>query len=330
MRHTLILLAAVLLFAGCGEKRKRQSGDAPSAAATETASEPVTPAAPRKPYSMPQVPIHLDGDERRMAYLAEHYWDRFDFSEASAVDSEYAEQAFVNYLMVLDSQPDMETARKSISSMMGKAAVSNDMFDYFAGLYEKYLYDPNSPYRNEELYIPVLKSVIANESLEPIEKVRAASQLEMAMKNRPGERANDFPYTTAQGAHGTLYGIKADYTLVFFYNLGCPACKEIREGLLQVMAHSPVAGMLADGRLKVLAIYPDEDMTEWDKYIGDIPARWVNAYDGEQAIRGEELYELRAIPSLYLLDRDKRVLLKDFMDPAMLPWAIQRNEESKK
>lgn len=39
--------------------------------------------------------------------------------------------------------------------------------------------------------------------------------------------------------------------------------------------------------------------------------RMVCTYDDGQVITKERLYDLRAIPTFYLLDREKRVLLKD-------------------
>jgi hypothetical protein len=41
------------------------------------------------------------------------------------------------------------------------------------------------------------------------------------------------------------------------------------------------------------------------------PEEWYNGFDPDFAIRNETLYNVRAIPSLYLLDKDKTVLLKD-------------------
>lgn len=37
--------------------------------------------------------------------------------------------------------------------------------------------------------------------------------------------------------------------------------------------------MIERGRLKILALYPDEDLTEWRNYRDHIPATWINAYD---------------------------------------------------
>ena len=140
----------------------------------------------------------------------------------------------------------------------------------------------------------------------------------MAKKNRVGTKALDFTYTTSKGVKGSLYGVKADYLLVFFYNLGCSACKEVRAGLIDMFAMPEIALLKDSGRLKVLAVYPDSDMTEWDKYVGDIPTDWINVHDAAQDIRSNELYDIKAIPSLYLLDKNITVLLKDFFDPAQL------------
>ena len=67
---------------------------------------------------------------------------------------------------------------------------------------------------------------------------------------------------------------------------------------------------------------PDEDLGAWRAYRDRIPARWINAYDATQQLREKELYDLKAIPALYLLDCDKRVLVKDGTDPGQIEWVI--------
>ena len=64
-------------------------------------------------------------------------------------------------------------------------------------------------------------------------------------------------------------------------------------------------------KLKVLSIYPDEELDEWKKHRNDFAKEWTNGYDKELVIKNKNLYDLRAIPTLYLLDKNKTVLLKD-------------------
>ena len=42
-----------------------------------------------------------------------------------------------------------------------------------------------------------------------------------------------------------------------------------------------------------------------------MPNEWINGYDKGQLIDREKLYNVNAIPALYLLDKQKVVLVKD-------------------
>jgi hypothetical protein len=165
----------------------------------------------------------------RANYLAKHYWDNFDFADTAYIHMpQITEQALVDYIDVLYLVSD-SVSSVAIKEMLKKAEVDSSMFVYFTDLYEKYLYDPNSPMRNDELYIPVLEAMLTSSIVT--EKIRPAHLLELAQKNRVGEKASDFIYTLANGKNGTLYTIRSDYTLLFFYNPGCHTCKEILEQL---------------------------------------------------------------------------------------------------
>ena len=61
----------------------------------------------------------------------------------------------------------------------------------------------------------------------------------------------------------------------------------------------------------MINIYIDEDLAQWYKYMPIYPENWINCHNEDLKIRWENLYDVRAIPSLYLLDREKRVILKD-------------------
>ena len=69
--------------------------------------------------------------------------------------------------------------------------------------------------------------------------------------------------------------------------------------------------MLQEKKLVLLSIYPDEELNEWKRHLSDFPNNWINAYDKQLIIRDKQLYDLKAIPTLYLIDKNKIVLLKD-------------------
>ena len=82
--------------------------------------------------------------------------------------------------------------------------------------------------------------------------------------------------------------------------------------IINDIKRSPViSSAVASGKLKILAIYPDEEIEIWRSHLNEIPSSWLNGYDKEQVLRNKHTYDLKAIPTLYLLDENKHVILKD-------------------
>lgn len=289
--NKLITITCIILLIGCTSKQPN------------SATNPV-----KKTFTMVDVPAAILEPKERAIYLTKHYWDKFDFADTAFISlPEVTEQALANYIDLFTYVP-AETASEAIKSMMRKAEADSAMFAHFCELYEKYLYDPNSPMRNEEYYIPVLESILVSNKVGDVEKIRPQHQLDLALKNRVGHPATDFAYTLPSGASNKLYSIPSEYTILFFYNPDCSTCKEVRENII---ASATIQKLQKLKKIKILALYPDEDIAAWQKYIPNIPAEWINAYDNKQTIQEKEIYDLKAIPTLYLLDKDKKVLLKD-------------------
>jgi hypothetical protein len=82
--------------------------------------------------------------------------------------------------------------------------------------------------------------------------------------------------------------------------------------IINSLKSSPkVTDMISTGRMAVLNIYIDEDLQAWKDYMPVYPQEWYNGFDPDLVLRNNDIYNIRAIPSLYLLDKEKTVLLKD-------------------
>jgi hypothetical protein len=85
------------------------------------------------------------------------------------------------------------------------------------------------------------------------------------------------------------------------------------------MSSTPQIAALSDsGRLQVVDIYIDQDIDDWRAHIPEYPAAWINGYDHGYIIRTDLLYNVRGIPSLYLLDASKTILMKDAVEGEVL------------
>ena len=305
-RLSILLLCMLVVMTSCGRRRKAPASDA---------------AAPQPAVFLPAIPPSRLSAAEQQEWLRWHYWDRFNFSDTlflTRVDSSQLFEAYARYVVLLGGRP---TDGAPMDSLMRRASTSRRMLDYFSKMAEVVLHDPNSPLRNDEFYIPVLEAQLRAPWYDEYERIAPQYDLQIARQNRLGQPANDFRYTLASGRSGTLYGLDAEYVLLFINNPGCAMCREIREAI----SSSPMlTEMIEHGRLQVLAIYPDEDLSEWHAYRDEMPASWINAYDKGCVIRNELLYDLHAIPALYLLDRNKRVLVKDSVDVAQIEEVIDR------
>ena len=130
-------------------------------------------------------------------------------------------------------------------------------------------------------------------------------------QNNPGQRANNFSFVKPSGEKSSLHGIKADYTLVFFYNPECEACKVYKSILT---SSKVITQQVKSGRLKVLAMYVDMDIALWKRHLSEIPKGWINGRDSKDFLFKNKVYDLHAIPTIYLLDKTKKVILKDVLD----------------
>jgi len=273
-----------------------------------------TPIVSENIFHLPQIPDEITSSEERGKFLVMHYWDRFDFSNERLISRpEITEQAFVDYIHILQNYVSWEDAKKSLHYTLNKMKENDAMHAYFASLFEKYLYEPNSPFRNEEFYLVVLKQLTKSSSLSKAEKSKYKFQLSMVNKNRVGKKAANFNYTLASGETLSLYSIKSDYLLLIFFDPECSTCDAVIRQIKESESINNAMKMNSPTRtmLTVLTVYPGENINEWFDYLPQLPTEWVNAYDQGMVITKKNLYDINAYPILYLLDKNKKVILKD-------------------
>ena len=121
-------------------------------------------------FRLPEVPVFLTDPAERAAYLAVHYWDYFNFADTTLISRpEITEQAFVDFISIL---PYTAKAQVAVDTLFRRAMVKKEMLYHFISLADKYLYEPNSPMCDEELYILVLRALTANPRIGEADKLR--------------------------------------------------------------------------------------------------------------------------------------------------------------
>ena len=226
-------------------------------------------------------------------------WEGFAFENKQLVESREAEERFARFLLYIAQQAPAQQAEQ-IGELLAKAE-KNNVTERFLTLAEKYLYDPNSPYRNDEQYLLFLQYAATHQFADYTTNPRYQKHYTMVQKNRVGTPAADFPFTTQAGEEGHLYGVQSPYILLFFHDPNCEECQLVKQHLASQHAHFAQKGV------QVVAVYIDDEIEAWKS--ASYPSAWLSVYAPE--IDQQDLYNIKALPTLYLLNTRKLVLLKD-------------------
>lgn len=271
---------------------------------------------------MAEIPMMITEPAERIAWLGEHFWDGFtaadslyfcDSATVNGVPLDKLEQQMGMYATLLQQLP-LPAGQKAMEHFYGRleafqqAKPAGNVFPQAVALTTRYFYDPNSPLRSEDLYRPFVSRLAVSALVEPDLRDAYAWDARMCSLNRVGTPAADFIFVDTAGKRRNLYGIRAERILLIFGNPDCTACKDLME---QMNGAPGISARIADGSLKVVDIYIDEDIDLWRARMEAYPASWINGYDPTFSIRTDLSYNVRAVPSIYLLDADKTVLLKD-------------------
>lgn len=280
-------------------------------------------------FPMAEVPTMFTEPEQRLAWLSEHFWDRYcdtsrlylcDSLTINGVKAEEVEKQVGLFATMLQQEP-LEAGQKAMARCFArleafqKAHPEGNVYKEVSALVARYFYDPNSPVRSEDLYLPFVSSLAVSPLTEETLRPGFVWDARNCALNRTGTTAADFVFVDTAGKKRSLHGIKARWLLLIFGNPDCNACQEL---LTQMEASPAVSELIRKGTLKVADIYIDEDLSLWKERMASYPKTWINGYDPTFTIRTDRLYAVRALPSLYLLDEEKKVLLKDALPEQVL------------
>ena len=261
-------------------------------------------------FPYPTVPDTLRTAETRALYVMEHYWDRFNFADTTLMHRpETTEQGFANFIDLLPRVAP-STATLGVKAFADhlyniKPANADDsntperIREYFATLTEKYLGDSESPLHNDLLY-----AMSANKFASMAERTRNEYMARNLKKNLPGTTATDFVYIDRKNQQRQMHNLKAKYTLLYFYDPDCDHCHETAAQIAAMPETSSPA-------ISVLAIYPYSDSEMWKTKTSRMPATWTEGYSPDGQITTDDIYYIKSVPSVYLLDEEKRVVLKN-------------------
>ena len=281
-----------------------------------------------------------------LSLRALHYWDKYNLSDSTfyrpvAGDDSFSamETEAANFFALLKNVPD-SAARIAVGNYLDKAALASrdgfDAYGHIMGIAEKYFYNVNSPYYNENMLLPFLDHKIARADIPEVEKSREKYLAMIIRHNAVGSKAEDFWYADYDVVNN-LSGIFQDWRdfkdalppqyrnrgmeMLVFLSGDCRECKDGIERL----GNSPVVKRLCESfvmgvtLLCIDGFYPGlrREFDKKYKHLGIV-------YTDRSNIVENSLYSIRHSPSVYILDMDGVVLLKDASVSSAIQFLLEQ------
>lgn len=239
-------------------------------------------------------------------YYKKHYFDYVDFDDSRLLRTEFFQKKLDRYMekMILQA-PD--TIIKESKMLIDKSEGNNEMFRFVVQtIFNKYNnsdimgMDKVLVFFGDNYYLNGRATWADTAWLAKLEE-----RVEELRYNQVGNQAVELKLYSYDDNPVTISGINAEYTVLFFFEPSCGHCKKATPKM------KALADKYWEKGVEVLGVYTQTDKKEWGDFIESQGLEnWINAWDPYNQSGFRLFYDIRSTPSIYLLDRGKKIIAK--------------------
>ncbi len=251
-------------------------------------------------------------------YYKLHYWDGISFLDDRIVRTPFFLPKLENYYRQVMPQA-ADSLIKDIDYKMLLARSAPEMYKFLLNWFTDEYISPK--YMGQDavfvhLYQQYHSKGLAtwlNKTQDSVVTRRAF----MLMSNLIGEQGANLDMVDTSGKPTSLYDMKADYTLLIFWDPNCGHCKEELPKIDSIYRANWI-----NKNLKIYAVLTEieKHKEEWLTYIRKHHIEdWINVYQTDALhdidVKNNrpsyrQLYDVSLTPTLFLLDKTKRIIAK--------------------
>ena len=242
-------------------------------------------------------------------YYKTHYWDYVDFTDSTILKTQLFEPKLKRFMtQIIAQRPD--TIIKEGNLLIEKAKPCPLMYRYMVE-YMLGFADKSKLMGMDKVFVETaktyhLKGLATWADSSRIAKIK--SSVEKIEPNLVGNIAPDLQrLESVNHKYYTLSEIKSEYTVLAFWEPHCGHCKIEIPRLYKAYERLKAKGI----DIEVMAVYTQVKRESWEKFIEEKEIDdWINVYDKYQRTNFRKLYNVYATPSIYLLDKNKKIIGK--------------------
>jgi thiol-disulfide isomerase/thioredoxin len=251
-------------------------------------------------------------------FYKSRYWEGVNFWDGRLAYTTFFEEKLDKYFnQVVAPHPD--SVIREIDNMLGFASINEEMNRFllikFVNRYlnQKYMWE-------DAVFVHLFEKYFSSKTyswLAEKGKKTITDRAYSLMANIMGNPASDIVLPDTSGKVNGLYDLAASYTVVVFWDPTCGHCKEV---LPRLDSFYRVQWKPAGLKMFAVAKETEGSKTDWLNFIRDQKlGEWTHVYYSktddksriDNGIPGySQLYDVQTFPTLYLLDKEKRIVAK--------------------
>jgi len=259
------------------------------------------------PISVPKGSKNPDSTKWVLTYLynKDHFFDNIDINDERLLRTPIL-QARLNtfFTNVVIQSPD--TISKEIDKIIGKVKDNYKVFQFISVYLFNHFreseimgHDAILVKLADEIYLSGKADWVSKDFKDDLRK-----QVDRIRPNLIGKKAQDLVMDSYKGIFVSLYDVKKEFTILYFWEPDCGHCAEATPKL------KAYYDKVKDQGVEVFSVCTTGERAKWKKYIEEHKLDWINGWDPERRTNFGYYYNVESTPMIYILDRDKTIIAK--------------------
>ncbi len=274
----------------------------------------------KEPVYPSTTPITREDSLNNYYQYRKHYWDGISFMDDRIIRTPFFVKKLERYYHEVMS-PDPDSIIQDIDYKLLLARSAPEMFKYMLNwvtdeyINPKYMgQDAVFVHLFEKYHSKGVSSWLNEKQMEAISR-----RAYMLMSNLIGETAANLDMLTYDDKPTSLYNLNADYTVICFWDPHCGHCKEEIPRLDSIYRAS-----WKNHNVKIFAVLtPEKNKNVHEDWVSFIKEKglgeWTHVYKTKEMEEADyaaqkpsfrQLYDITSTPTVYLLDKEKRIIGK--------------------
>ncbi len=240
-------------------------------------------------------------------YYADHYWDNCDFNDNAMVYTPIFAPRLIQYYDKV-VHPAIDSIIKYTDILIKKSENSPELYKYIVW-YASSRFERSKYLGHDAIFVHLVRNYYEKGLCPWVDETVLERMIDRANTLEPillGKTAPWLIMPDIDGKFHTNYDFNTDYTIMYFWDTDCGHCKVTTPKLLELYKRAKDSL-----NFDVYSVCLTSDSVKWKNYLIDKNLPWVNVGNNKANIDFREAYDINSSPKLFILDKNKKIILKN-------------------